>query len=58
LRDPVFALPSHSHKKGFRSVEVGVAHYPRLSDAPTGVKPAVILRAFWELFGLYRTLKF
>ena len=33
--------------------EVPVTHLPREKGVPTGAKPAVILRAFKELFGLY-----
>ncbi len=41
------------HRAGFRFLEVGVSHYPRLSGLPTGAKLPVILRAFQELFRIY-----
>jgi len=37
--------------------EVGVTHRPRLFGTQTGGNPKVILRAFRELFLLYRELK-
>jgi glycosyltransferase involved in cell wall biosynthesis len=42
------------HRAGFRFLEVEVSHYPRLSGMPTGAKLSVILRAFQELFRIYR----
>jgi hypothetical protein len=44
-------------KRGFSIAEVGVHHYPRTAGVPTGAKVSVILRAFVELFRLYRRLK-
>lgn len=44
-------------KRGFTIAEVGVHHYPRVAGQQTGAKLRVILRAFRELFKLYRTLK-
>lgn len=46
-----------AQKAGFKVVEVGVHHYPRASGEPTGANVKVILRAFRELFGLYRKLR-
>ena len=46
-----------AHRAGFRFVEVGISHYPRVSGVPTGAQLSVILRAFRELFRLYGTLK-
>jgi glycosyltransferase involved in cell wall biosynthesis len=40
-----------------RICEVGVKHLPRLAGEQTGANMKVILRAFKELFGLYRELK-
>jgi glycosyltransferase involved in cell wall biosynthesis len=44
-------------KLGYRFREVGVHHYPRRAGQATGAKPAVILRAFKELFRLYGQLR-
>jgi glycosyltransferase involved in cell wall biosynthesis len=41
---------------GFRIKEIPVSHYPRVTGSPTGARPAVILRAFKELFHLWWTL--
>jgi glycosyltransferase involved in cell wall biosynthesis len=46
-----------AQKAGFSIVEVGVHHYPRVAGTQTGAKLRVILRAFKELFGLYRKLR-
>jgi glycosyltransferase involved in cell wall biosynthesis len=50
-------LLAKAHKEGFRFVEVGVTHYPRTAGRPTGAKGKVIVRAFKELFTLYKRLK-
>lgn len=42
-------------RKNIPFKEVPVTHLPRTRGSPTGAKPAVIIRAFKELFGLYRT---
>ena len=44
-------------KLGARIREVGVQHYPREAGNQTGGSPAVILRAFRELFALWRELR-
>jgi len=41
---------------GFRITEVGVHHYERRHGTPTGANPLVIVRAFYELFKLYRRI--
>jgi len=41
-------------RRGFRVAEVGVTHYPRPAGSATGGKLSVILRAFRELFEVYR----
>jgi glycosyltransferase involved in cell wall biosynthesis len=41
-------------RKGVMFKEVPVTHLPRVQGIATGAKPAVILRAFKELFRLYR----
>jgi glycosyltransferase involved in cell wall biosynthesis len=43
-------------RKGCSIAEVGVHHFPRRSGQATGAKPAVILRAFRELFRLRRQI--
>ncbi len=43
--------------RGYRIVQRGVHHYPRTAGVQTGAKPAVILRAFRELFRLYRQIR-
>jgi len=40
----------------FRIHEVGVHHFERKHGKPTGANPVVILRAFYELFKLYRRI--
>lgn len=42
--------------KKFRFKEIGVTHYPRSAGVQSGGSPKVILRAFRELFKLYRRL--
>jgi glycosyltransferase involved in cell wall biosynthesis len=44
-------------RRGFRVAEVGVHHYPRTAGKQTGAKPAVIIRAFKELFKLYNRIR-
>jgi len=39
-------------RAGFRIIEEPVSHYPRVAGSQTGARPAVILRAFRELFKL------
>ena len=43
--------------KGYRVEQQGVHHYPRTAGAQTGANLRVILRAFKELFGLWRQIK-
>jgi len=50
-------LLAKAHRENFRFVEVGVTHYPRKAGTQTGAKLSVILKAFKELFKLYRKLK-
>ncbi len=45
-----------AHRLGMRVHEVEVTHLPRIAGVQTGAKPAVILRAFRELFALRRRL--
>jgi glycosyltransferase involved in cell wall biosynthesis len=44
-------------RKGYRVVQKGVHHYPRTAGAQTGANPRVILRAFRELFVLWRQIR-
>jgi glycosyltransferase involved in cell wall biosynthesis len=44
-------------RRGFAVRQVGVHHYPRTAGSQTGAKLSVILRAFRELFRLYRQIK-
>ncbi len=50
-------LLARANKAGFRFVEVGVTHYPRVAGSQTGANLKVILRAFSELFKLYGKIK-
>ncbi|MGP8161781.1 MAG: glycosyltransferase family 2 protein [Candidatus Dormibacteria bacterium] len=43
--------------QGLGIVDVPVPHYPRLTGRPTGARPAVVLRAFAELWRLRRQLR-
>jgi glycosyltransferase involved in cell wall biosynthesis len=44
-------------RRGCKITQVGVHHYPRTAGKQTGASPKVILRAFKELFGLYKKIK-
>jgi len=44
-------------RKGYRVTQIGVHHYPRVSGRQTGASFRVILRAFKEMFKLYRQIK-
>jgi glycosyltransferase involved in cell wall biosynthesis len=48
---------ARARKLGARVAEVGVHHYPRKTGSPTGGNPAVIVRAFRELFAMARELR-
>jgi glycosyltransferase involved in cell wall biosynthesis len=50
-------LLARANKAGFRFVEVGVTHYPRVAGTQTGANLKVIFRAFGELFKLYGKIK-
>lgn len=41
---------------GYAIKELPVGHFPRTAGSPTGARPAVIIRAFQELFRLRRNL--
>ena len=45
-----------ARRLGFRVKELPVSHFPRTAGSPTGARPAVIVRAFVELFRLWRNL--
>lgn len=44
-------------KRGFRYKEIGVHHYPRTAGTQSGGSVKVIVRAFKELFRLWRRLR-
>jgi glycosyltransferase involved in cell wall biosynthesis len=46
-----------ARRRGARIVEVPVHHFPRTAGTQTGAHPAVVLRAFRELFQLRRSLQ-
>jgi len=46
-----------AYRKGMRIKEVAVTHLPRTEGAQSGGNPLVILKAFRELFRMYRRLK-
>lgn len=48
---------ARAERKGYRVVQQGVHHYPRRAGAQTGANLRVILRAFKELFGLWRQIR-
>jgi glycosyltransferase involved in cell wall biosynthesis len=48
---------ARSVRKGYRVVQQGVHHYPRTAGAQTGANLRVILRAFKELFGLWKQIR-
>jgi len=48
---------ARAHKLGMRIKEVDVTHLPRTEGRQTGANPKVILKAFAELFSLYRRLR-
>lgn len=41
------------NKSGFKILEVGVNHYPRLYGKPTGASPIVVAKSYLELFQLW-----
>jgi glycosyltransferase involved in cell wall biosynthesis len=45
-----------ARRLGFHVKEFPVSHLPRTAGSPTGARPEVILRAFVELFRLWRNL--
>jgi glycosyltransferase involved in cell wall biosynthesis len=45
-----------ARRLGFRVRELPVSHYPRTAGSPTGARLSVIVRAFVELFHLWRNL--
>jgi len=48
---------ARANNKGFKVFQLGVHHYPRTAGRQTGAKLTVILRAFKELFALYKQIK-
>lgn len=49
-------LLAKANNRGLRIVETGVHHYPRTAGEQTGANMKVILKAFRELFRLYRRI--
>jgi len=45
-----------ARRLGFHVTELPVSHFPRTAGSPTGARPDVIVRAFVELFTLWRNL--
>jgi glycosyltransferase involved in cell wall biosynthesis len=45
-----------ARRRGARIIEIPVHHFPRTAGTQTGAQPAVVLRAFRELFALRRSL--
>jgi glycosyltransferase involved in cell wall biosynthesis len=45
-----------ARRLGFHVKELPVGHFPRTAGSPTGARPDVIVRAFAELFGLWRNV--
>lgn len=45
-----------ARRRGFRITELPVGHFPRTAGSPTGARLDVIVRAFVELFRLWRNL--
>ncbi len=50
-------LLAKAKKRGYRIGEVGVRHYPRKAGEQSGAKLKVIIKAFIELFRLYKKLR-
>lgn len=48
---------ARAKNKGYKIYQIGVHHYPRTAGTQTGAKLSVILRAFKELFALYKQIK-
>jgi glycosyltransferase involved in cell wall biosynthesis len=48
---------ARAKNKGYKVYQIGVHHYPRTAGVQTGAKLSVILRAFKELFALYKQIK-
>jgi glycosyltransferase involved in cell wall biosynthesis len=48
---------ARARRKGYKIFQLGVHHYPRTAGKQTGAKLKVILRAFKELFALYKRIK-
>jgi hypothetical protein len=45
-----------ARRLGFQVKELPVSHFPRTAGSPTGARVDVIVRAFVELFRLWRNL--
>jgi glycosyltransferase involved in cell wall biosynthesis len=47
---------ARASRRGFTIAQIGVHHFPRTGGRPTGAKPVVIFRAFWELVKLFKQI--
>jgi hypothetical protein len=47
----------NAQKSGFKIVEIGVHHYPRIEGKGTGANLNVIVKSFVDLFRLWKKLK-
>jgi hypothetical protein len=48
---------ARAKRKGYKIFQLGVHHYPRTAGEQTGAQLKVILRAFKELFILYKQIE-
>ncbi len=46
-----------AHKRGYSIFEVGVKHFPRKFGKQSGANPKVIVKAFYELFKLWKEVQ-
>ncbi len=46
----------HAKKSGFKIIEIGVNHYPRVSGEATGAKLSVVLAGFKDLINLWKKI--
>lgn len=46
-----------AHLKGYKSIEMGVTHLPRLDGVSTAARPSVIFRTFGEIYDFWKEYK-